>query len=380
MSTQSPRPQRGLTVLLWAFAAFAGVQLASSALLDYLWPQVRFPKLYEQVSRIDSFTPPASVVFLGSSRTGCLIHEVEATRAVRELTGDPAVQCYNAAVPAGDLIVSERVLRVLIARGARPRYAVVEVCPEGVNQRNAWLSMYVGWVLCWDDVPAYFKDLALTGNLVRFAGTRIIPLHVYRDQIRQQLAARAYAWWESGPPATNAVAPTAELHATGAAMDVAAAKWQQLVAESAHDAPIDRNRTTTVGLANVVRSVSRYRPGGNSAAALDRLLTLCRAHSIEPVLLTVPLSTAHRQCYTSEIEASFQAFLAAITHKHGCRYVDCRASLPDHCFIDHHHAAPDGGQLFSRKFALEVLAPIWQQPRESAHAGFSPPRQPRKDE
>ncbi len=351
--------QRGLAVLLWAVGAFAGVQLASSALLDYCWPQVRFPKLYEQVARIEKFTPPPNVVFLGSSRTGCLLQEAEATRAVRELTCDPDVQCCNAAVPAGDLIISERVLHILLDRGVRPRYAIIEVCPEGVNQRNAWLSMYVGWVLCWDDVPAYFKDLAVTGNLVRFAGTRIVPLYVYRDQIRQQLGAHACAWFE-GSSRANGI-PVAKQIAACPGVDAAAANWQKLIAESAHDAPIDRNRTTTIGLDNVVRSVSRYRPGGNSAAALDRLLILCRAHGIEPVLLTVPLSSAHRQCYTSEVEAPFASFMTAMTQKHSCRHVDWRDALPDHFFVDHHHAAPDGGQLFSRKFAVEVLTPLWIQ-------------------
>jgi hypothetical protein len=125
-----------------------------------------------------------------------------------------------------------------------------------------------------------------------------------------------------------------------------------------------------VGLDTVVRSLRSYRPGGNAAAALNRLLTLCRMHGIEPILLTVPLSSAHRQCYTSDIDRAFQAHIAAVTQEFSCRYVDCRAALPDDCFVDHHHATPDGGRLFSRKFALEVLAPMWH---EGERRGVSPP-------
>ena len=212
MSKQFRRSQRGRRVLLWAVGAIVGVQLTSSVLLDYCWPQVRFPKLYEQVSRVESFTPAANVIFLGSSRNRMpFVQEWESTRAARELTGDAGVRCCNAAVPAGDLIISERMLRILLDHGARPRYAIIEVCPEGRQSapRNSCLSMYVGWVLWpWDDVPAYLRDLAVTGNLVRFGGTRIIPLYVYRSEIRAQLG--AYAWpWFTPPQANNATVATA---------------------------------------------------------------------------------------------------------------------------------------------------------------------------
>ena len=43
--------------------------------------------------------------------------------------------------------------------------------------------------------------------------------------------------------------------------------------------------------------------------------------------------------------------------------VDYRDALPDRFFIDHHHAAPEGSILFSRKLAVEVLAPAWSQAR-----------------
>ena len=54
--------------------------------------------------------------------------------------------------------------------------------------------MYACWVLRWGDMPAYLGDLAVTGNLSRYAGTRIMPLFVYRDQIRGQVGALACRW------------------------------------------------------------------------------------------------------------------------------------------------------------------------------------------
>ena len=49
-----------------------------------------------------------------------------------------------------DPILCERMLQRLLERGARPRFAFIEVAPEGLNERTAWLGMYVGWVLCWE--------------------------------------------------------------------------------------------------------------------------------------------------------------------------------------------------------------------------------------
>ena len=130
MSTQSRRPQRGRRVLLWAVSAFIAVQLAASVLLDYAFPQIRFPKFYEQVARAEAFPSPPNIVFLGSSRTEVVLQEVESTLVIRELTGDPQVRCCNTYVPAGDLIVAERVLLQLLQHGVRPRYAVIEGLPR----------------------------------------------------------------------------------------------------------------------------------------------------------------------------------------------------------------------------------------------------------
>ena len=91
-----------------------------------------------------------------------------------------------------------------------------------------------------------------------------------------------------------------------------------------------------------------------------RFLRRCRANGIEPILLSVPLSSAHRAQYTPEIESAFQGHVAAIAQKYSCRYCDYRTAVPDRLFIDHHHAGPEGAAMFSRQFAREVLAPAWR--------------------
>ena len=362
--------KRGRAVLLWAIALFVGIQLTASGLLDYCWPQVRFPKLHEQVARFDTVAGNVNVVFLGSSRTGCLIQEVAFNEVAREVSGDSRITGFNAYVPAGDPVLCERMLQRLLEHGAKPRCAVIEVCPEGVTERTAWLSMYVGWTLCWDDAPAYMKDLTISGNLMRYAGTRVIPLYVYRDQIRRQTAERAVAWLRGRsvapaftPPfrqaAVQPVVHSTEVEAAPA-LEQPGTKWTQQIAGALACPPIDPTRTTTVGLEGLERELRHYRPGGNAAAALERILKRCRSHGIEPILVSVPLASGHRQFYKPEIEAAFQAHITALAGKYGCRYVDHRTALPDHFFVDHHHAASEGGRVYSQKIALEVIGPMWK--------------------
>jgi hypothetical protein len=340
-------------VLLTAFAIFAGVQLGASVLCDYRWPQLRFPHYYEVMARFDAVETPPNVLFLGSSRTMCAVDEERVTAVVRARTGNDLVQCFNAGVPSADCVVQERVLRDLLARGVRPRYVLIELCPECVNQRIGWLSLYTVQFLRWDDTPLYFTDLVVTNNILRFASSRFVPLYVYRKQIRQRLAARA-ARWRVGRLTAKSVLQL------GDATPWHIGQYQEGLAAKLIAEHIEPSKATSADVRMAQRSVYRYHPGGNAAAALERLLDCCREHGIEPVLLGVPLSSAHRSVYTPAIESAFQEYLAQIERKYGCRYLDYRTALEDAQFLDHHHARAEGGAWFSERIATEVLAPLLQ--------------------
>jgi hypothetical protein len=43
---------------------------------------------------------------------------------------------------------------------------------------------------------------------------------------------------------------------------------------------------------------------------------------------------------------------------YGCSFHDCRASLPDNLFFDHHHVECAGTMVFSRLIAKEILTPM----------------------
>lgn len=361
------RGAHGRRTLLWAAGMFVAVQLIAGVLLDYAWPQVRFPELYAQLRRPDRFATRPSCICLGSSRFGCLLDENEMTYVVRELTGDPQVQFFNGSIPAGDPIVAERLLRELFRRGERPRYVLLEITPEAVNRRMAWMALHVGRQIRWGDLPRLAPDVVRSGQALRFVGTRVIPLYVYRDQIRRALAERSLAWYEGRgdlPPIVRVPAKTNRARpVTGAE-----SRWRQAIAEGLANEPIDPNLSTTIGIDLLRRDLRDYEASGTSARAFEAMVRLCRAHGAEPVLLAVPLTSAHRACYTPEIEASFQTYLRGLCATYGCRFVDERASLPDHFFIDHHHGSKAGKRVFSRRLSVEVLAPLCGSTEDGALA------------
>jgi hypothetical protein len=348
------RAPRGRSVLLTALALFVLVQLTASVLLDYRWPQLRFPAYHAQLARLES-KPVPSVVFLGSSRTACALDEAMVNAVAQAQTGDRRLQCFNASVPAGDPIVCERVLRDLLARGVQPRLAVIEIAPEGVNHRNGWLGRYVLQFPCWHDTPANLKDLVVTGTALRFAGTRFVPLYVYREQIRRLCGTLIDDCCHGRFPGTGPVPLTDYGFTPGSAR-----KAQATLAAYHRSKKMDANMVTLLDIDDAERSLRDFRPGGNAGACLERLLSRCQANGIEPILVTVPLSSAHRRLYTSEIEAAFQAHLAGLMQKFGCRYFDYRDALPDEMFLDHHHVGAEGAEIFGRRFAAEVIARLWE--------------------
>jgi hypothetical protein len=335
-------------------AVFVLAQVTGSLTLDYLWPQVRFPVLAKQLNRLKTISPPPTVVCLGSSRLGTSIFDTEMTQVLRQATGDPDALVFNASMPVGDPVVSEHVLRQLLKQGVRPRVVLLEMCPEAVNHRNYWIDIHISRQLLWQDVPVHLVNIVRTGNLLRLLNNRVLPLYAHRVNLCRQVADQV-----QGLPAAALVEqrekPSAPETPTGAD---AGLNWTQIIVAAQKPKP-DINQRTLDGLEGIQRLLRSYCPGGPSGAALERILQLCGQSGTEVILLGVPLASAHRQLYTLPIEMSYQAYVKKLCETYGCRFVDCRDALPDTLFLDHHHAEPAGGILFSRKFTTEVLAPLY---------------------
>jgi hypothetical protein len=367
MAQPSRRASRGRAVLLRGVVLFAAIQLAAGLLLDYGCPQVRFPFFYAQLARLDYFSRPPNVLILGSSRTGHVMSDSLVTEAMRDLTGDQEVECFNAFCLGGDAVVSASMLDKILEHGIQPRIALIEITPEEICRRNGWLFNYHHSLLRWDDVPGWITELVRSRDMKKFAESRVFPTYYYRDQIRKYVARCCDDWY-----AGRAAPAPGSRYTAGPAQHLTpgdAAKWQSLIAEGLRNSVGTATHTSKGDMNMLDRWFRDYQVGGHAAAALDRQLAVCRAHGIEPILYSPPLSSIHRGFYRPEIEAAFQATVAAMSRKYHCRYFDYRTLLPDACFIDHHHCSSDCLAPFSRKIALEVLAPAWCAAAPSGETG-----------
>ena len=119
-------------VFLWTVVFFIVGQLLSGWYFEQFWPRVRFPQLYLHLAHLSDYQTSPTIVCLGSSRFGSLISERITTRCLRSLTGDQQAWVFNPSVPSGDFLASERILKELLQRGGRPRFALIEMCPPAI--------------------------------------------------------------------------------------------------------------------------------------------------------------------------------------------------------------------------------------------------------
>ncbi|MFO0964425.1 MAG: DUF1574 family protein [Gemmataceae bacterium] len=346
------KPRRGRRVFLWMLGAFFAVQIAAGMLLDRVWPQLRFSFLYKQLDRLEEQPVPPTVVCLGSSRFGCGIAGDHMTDWLRRLTGDPNVSVFNASIPAGDLLVSELMMRRLLERGVRPRFAVIELCPEVLNHRNDWLKIHLHRHLVWTDVPRYFTEITLTGNLMRLLTHRLLPLYQYREDICKELEESLQAKLDGWMGKTKEASAGPGGHRV--------IDWDSLVGNYYKKLTDDQREKTNIGLYDVRRCLRSYQAGGNAGAALERLLNTCAAHGVTPVLIGVPVSEPQRQLYVPAIEESYRSYVADVVKRHGCRYLDMRDRVPDALFVDNHHMVHEGSLFFSKMLTEEALLPLWR--------------------
>ena len=340
----SATPTRGRRVLLWALGLFVLLQQGIGLILDRRVVEMRFTVLRPHLARLQAGAPP-DIVCLGSSRTGSSIIDGELTRVLRAETGDAKLRAFNSAIPVGDTVAVDFVVGQLLTRGIRPRLVVLELLPEEVNRTNTWVPTHIFRQLTWADVPEHLRNIVTTSNLLRFLTSRLLPTYAFRKEILREVGL------VPGPPEMQPIGdPDA-----GSNLD-----WFRILGADKLP-PAEAAVRTRAGTWGIQKDLVNYAIGGPSRAALERTLTRLRAAHIEVLLLGIPVATAHREQYTPEIERDFQNYLHDLRERFGVRYVDCRASLADELFLDHHHAMPAGGVQFAGILGRDVLAPFWRE-------------------
>jgi hypothetical protein len=335
--------RRSRRQLVWAVGVFLLMQQAGGALIDYARPDLRFPVAHQQLDGL-RHTPAPEIVYFGSSRllTSLSAHYLNVT--LQAELGDGAPTVLDAAVPGGDPIVMEWLFGELQRRGARPKLVVFEVLPESFQRRNERCRMHVHRHFTWKDLPVFHEDLWFNRQMGQFWRGRLLPLYQHRYAVVKECAETAACW------AGGAEEP-----------DGPTRRWR-LEQEPAVLAKAARGRAPLVhNVSGVLSYLRDFEVGGGNVAALNRVLARCQAEGCAVLLLSPPVSKAHRGCYTQAIEAAFQDNVKALEERYACRFVDCRGALLDTLFVDHHHGAPDGAFVFSCRLGRNVLGPEYRR-------------------
>lgn len=347
------RARRSLRVLAWAGAAFVLAQLVGGLLLDYRWPDVRFPLMGRVFVNLKTFERPPEIVFMGSSRFAGLIRPCVMDPTLRQYTRN-APRTFNAAVPGGDALVAERMLDRMLREGHRPALLVLEISPEQLNRQPFFLQMQVIRQMTWTDLPSYFPDVFLYTSKVRLLFSRLFPLYVHRYQLRKETL---------GIIAAGCTTTRSESAAVEADLDDA--QRPNLfdlppIVPRPPEPPSGPHEITTFTLETVSHWLRNYQLSPVAMEALERLLNRCNVERIDVLLVGVPAMKGN--CvYLPVIDATYREYIHALMKKYGCHFVDLRDSVPDYCFNDAVHTDDVGGEYFSRVITRDVLIPLWRE-------------------
>jgi hypothetical protein len=232
-------------------------------------------------------------------------------------------------------------LNQLLAEGVRPRRVIVEVSPETLAERNAWMHLHVDRQLRWQDLPDALLDVWRSRNGPRLLSSRLLPLYAYRRELKTVLVQRL--------PAVRLSAEKRVRLGKAEPTPLPFADTLRITGRHERDLPPWDKRQIWLPL---VRSWLRdYRLGGSAERALDRLVARCRKEGIEVVLLGAPVAASHRDLYTPAVEEQFQACMARLTAVPGCTFVDWRAEFEDEFFVDNHHLFREGALEFTTRLA-----------------------------
>jgi hypothetical protein len=343
-----PNRRRGRRTVLWAVLCFAALQGVGTWLMDGRWLHLRFPNAAGVLTHVRTQPRSPDILCLGSSRFGAAFLAPDIQHQLRDLTGNEELCVINASVAAGDLVTADFLLERMLETGARPRILVLEVSPETVARRNVWLAHHVENYLSWKDLPRFLGEIRRSRNLKRLVRARSLPWYFHRRQIWHE----GFVWLDRQHcRLSRTLSATA-----GNTTPNEPIPWDRKIRDlTGEDLPPEQRKSLWIPM--IREWLKEYRVGGTAADSLERVLERCRRERIKVFLVAPPVTEEHRALYTPEIQEAFLALMSSVQRHHGCTFLDYRARVPDHLFIDNHHVQPEGGEHFSQALTLEVLGP-----------------------
>ncbi|HTO54288.1 MAG TPA: hypothetical protein VMR50_12965 [Myxococcota bacterium] len=323
-ATNTAGPHRARRVLAWTPLLFFAAQLAIGWRLDRAPLSVRFGDGVVKLAAA-SAEPRPGVVFFGSSRFKALVEPAVVERKLRAALGDAAPRVVSLAFNGGDLVGTDFMFAQLVARGVRPKLAVVEVTPEWLRHPIPFLNGQLLRIFEWSDVIDWFPELVL-GTRRTLVCARLFPVYCYRNEL--------LTWWTGRSPPYLSSLP-----------DSAAPPRKPKADDPKH------------GAHRWARTLRDYEVSDRALGVLRRILARCHDERIDCVLVAPPVASAQRAILDGKIDAAYESALERVRGEPQVPFYDESARLPDQAFHDSSHGNKRGGALFSEIMADEVVLP-----------------------
>lgn len=330
------RKTRARQIILGSLTLIVTAQLFASWLIDRAPLAVRFAEAAKVAELLSQKPDAKNIVFFGTSRTRANISDHLVIQELAPAGRQLDYTIHNGAVSAGDPIAIKYLHERLAALGIEPALAVIEILPETLSHRNAWMGFHIERQYRWSDVFAVAADAWRGGRFTKLVASRLMPLSFYRYQFQ--------VWLQQ--------ILNLDLKASVQAAESAnhPARTQR---------PAEGNQVDVEGIRveTAKKRVRSFKIGGAAARDFELLLGRLQKSQAKILLLSVPLPSAYRSAYEGEVEAVFSAYIQQLQGKYGLKYYDYRSRLPDRLFKDRYYLNGEGRAQFSRLIATEVLGP-----------------------
>ncbi len=340
-----------------AVVAFGLVQLFAGFVIDWAYPEIRFPHMHNWLAKLRLEPRTPDLVCLGSSRFASAINSDELTHELRRLTGRDDFRALNAAVPGGDFIVMERMFREMQAAGVRPANLVIETAPYSLLRVNGWYDMPSHSPARMLQHSRARAELIHSDNPGRFVLARFLPLYVHRYAVIKKLCVPA---------------PAVQAEPLGPPNEMTEEQMDRLLDPKA---PVSAKQAliASVGAESMVRPYRDYEVGGNSIRALERILDGCARQGTRVLLVGTPLSASTATLLTAEIDDKYHGYLKGLESRSSASpFVECRSSvLPDSLMADHHHCCGPTGRSRSVASAARGRRAVARRTRAADSVGES---------
>ena len=327
------------------FAVQLGLGWAIHTERNPLRDPIYFDKVEQLRKRTAFLAPPgdrpATVLFVGSSRTLNALNGRAATAQLSAALGEPA-EVFNFGQAGAGPITNAVYLRRLIKDGVKPDCAVIEVHPTflaGQRPQEPETKWLLPIRLRPDELPVV-RAMGFPADDPAVHGPRgfLAPCHEYRFLILDRYA-------------PGLLMNNQRLNGGHTSDEFGFSRLHE------HANPEDRPHLLAVAFQQYAQYFAGYRPIGCGVNGIRDSIEVCQANGIRPALAFFPESPTWLKWYDAEGLKELNALAKSLSDEYRVPLFDGRTWVPEEASVDGHHLTGLGADVFTERLIREAVAP-----------------------